>query len=116
MTYKKDIDHIKDILTSIDLINQYMIDISKHQFLINQEKQDAIINRLMIIGEATKQISNDLRQQYKNIPWKNMAVMRDILIHRYHGIDLEIVWEVIKVELLEIENDLMEISKKLKRS
>ncbi|MEJ6951703.1 HepT-like ribonuclease domain-containing protein [Natronospora cellulosivora (SeqCode)] len=84
--------------------------------MINQEKQDAVITRIMIIGEATKQISDDLRQQYQHIPWKNMAGMRDILIHRYHGIDLEIIWEVIKVELPEIENDLMKISKKLKRS
>ncbi len=90
MTSKKNIDYIQDIFTSIDLINQYMIDISKHEFLINQEKQDAVINRIMIIGEATKQISDDLRQQYQHIPWKNMAGMRDIL-----NIDItELTWKL----------------------
>ncbi|MCG8516101.1 MAG: DUF86 domain-containing protein [Halanaerobiales bacterium] len=113
MTSKKDIDYLKDILTSFNLIENYLIDISKYEFITNQEKQDAIINRLMIIGEATKQISKNLRLKYSTIPWKNMAGMSDILIHRYHGIDLEIVWEVIKVELPKYKNEINNIISQL---
>jgi len=113
MISKKDVDYLNDIIHSIDLINNYMKDITKHDFYLNQEKQDAVVNRLMIIGEAAKQLSKQFRNKYTNIPWKNMAGMRDILIHRYHGIDLEIVWEVIKVDIPKIEENLIKIYKSL---
>jgi uncharacterized protein with HEPN domain len=65
----------------------------------NQEKQDAILRRIMIIGEATKRLSPMFREEHSSIPWKEIAGMRDILSHKYDEVDLQEVWTVIKVNL-----------------
>ncbi|WP_347278331.1 DUF86 domain-containing protein [Limnothrix sp. FACHB-1088] len=64
----------------------------KDKFLKNSLIQDGVIRQLEIIGEATKQISSELRDQQSSIPWSQMAGMRDKLIHHYFGVDLETVW------------------------
>jgi uncharacterized protein with HEPN domain len=65
--------------------------------------QDAVIRNLEIIGEATKRISTDLRHQNPDIAWREMAGMRDVLIHDYFGVDLKIVWNVVEYELPKIK-------------
>jgi uncharacterized protein with HEPN domain len=56
--------------------------------------QDATIRQLEIVGEATKQLSADLRSRYPAVPWRRMAGLRDVLIHQYMGVDLDAVWEI----------------------
>jgi uncharacterized protein with HEPN domain len=120
MTERRDLDFLRDIQESISLIKRYMDNMNKEQFLMNQEKQDATINRLMIIGEATKLISSDIRNKYTSVSWKKMAGMRDIMIHRYHGIDLEIVWETINDDLddvaVKVKNIIKDLNQKNKRN
>jgi len=64
--------------------------------------QDAVIRNIEIIGESTKNLSDELRGKYPEIPWKGLAGMRDRLIHQYFGVNLDIVWNVVKEELSEI--------------
>lgn len=71
--------------------------------------QAAVIRNLEVIGEATKHISDDLRQQYTHIPWKQMAGLRDVLIHDYMGVDLEIVWNVVDKNLPAVKEQIEEI-------
>jgi len=71
--------------------------------------QDAVIHNIEIIGEATKNISEELRNKYSEIPWKGLAGMRDKLIHHYFGVNLDIVWSVVKEELPEIILKIEEI-------
>lgn len=61
--------------------------------------QDAVIRNLEIIGEATKRISKDFREQHSFVPWRKMAGLRDVLIHDYFGVDNEIIWNVIEKEI-----------------
>ncbi len=103
-------DYLLDIKTSIELINKYISGINKEEFLSNQEKQDAVVNRLQVIGEAVKNIDEVVKKKYTGIPWRQMAGMRDVLIHRYHGIDIELVWDTVNDELVLI---LEEINKML---
>lgn len=83
---------IQHILESIDLIESYTAKISKAEFLKSLQLQDAVMRRLEIIGEASKKIPARLKEQYPGIPWKRIAGMRDILIHEYFGVDMELTW------------------------
>ena len=107
---------LSHIIKSIELINQYSSDMSKNDFYMEQEKQDAIIRRLEIIGEAAKNLPQNFRKNYSNVPWKEMAGMRDILAHRYFGIDLEIAWETIQKKLPEVEPKIRKIYNSIKKN
>jgi uncharacterized protein with HEPN domain len=69
---------------------------------INDEKLSAILYQIAVIGEATKRISPEFRHQHPEIPWKNMAGMRDILVHDYDQIDIDVIWDVIQNKLPEL--------------
>ena len=95
---------IEDILESISKIEAYTKGIELDEFLNNTERQDAVLRRLEIIGEAVKKIPDEIRMQYNEIPWKQIAVMRDMLIHEYSGVSLERVWKVLSTDLQPLKN------------
>ncbi|MBI3442385.1 MAG: DUF86 domain-containing protein [Candidatus Sungbacteria bacterium] len=90
---------LKHILESIVQIGTYTHGVSKEQFLVTPQIQDAVMRRLAVIGEATKNLPNELREKYAQIPWDNIAGMRDMLIHEYFGVDTEIVWNTLEKDL-----------------
>lgn len=96
--------YLEDILDSIIKVSEYTKGLNKATFLENEEKQDAVIRRLEIIGEAAKKISTETRDKYPNIPWKEMAGMRDVLIHEYFGVSPTIVWNVVQNELAHLHH------------
>lgn len=93
---KKDKQSILDILTSINLILEYGQDANWNA--LNIKDQDAIILRFIVIGEATKRLSEDLRDRYPKIPWKQMAGLRDVIVHEYDDINLDIIRDVVELE------------------
>ncbi len=95
---KEDKVYLNHIIKSILKIETYTIR-GKAEFMESELIQDAVIRNLQIIGEATKKISNEIRQKEKDIPWREMAGLRDVLTHDYFGVDLKIVWNVIEKEL-----------------
>jgi uncharacterized protein with HEPN domain len=68
-------------------------------FFADTKTQDAVIRNIEIIGEATKNLSDALKDAHAGIPWKQIAGMRDTLIHRYFGVKLELVWQVVEADL-----------------
>jgi uncharacterized protein with HEPN domain len=82
------------MLEAIDLIDPYLRDTSFAQFAATLEKQDAVVRRLALIGEAAKGIPDDFRARYPNVPWRDMAGARDILVHQYFRIDLALAWSM----------------------
>ena len=71
--------------------------------------QDAVIRNLEIVGEATKRVSQETKEQHQEIPWRQMAGLRDVLIHDYMGISLEIVWNVVQDELPQLKTKIIEL-------
>lgn len=87
--------YLRHILECIETIEENTHS-GEQAFYRSKMIQDAVIRNLKIIGEATKRISEELRNQYPQIPWREMAGLRDVLIHDYFGIDLNIVWNVVE--------------------
>lgn len=84
--------YLRHILDAISRIGEYVQGVDEKAFYRRHLVQDGVIRQLEIIGEATKRLSSALRAAYPNIPWQDMAGMRDKLIHDYFGVDLEAVW------------------------
>lgn len=100
---KDDKVYIQHILESIELIEQYVAENTKDSFISQPQLQDAVLRRLEIIGEATKNVSADVKEQHPDVPWRLMAGMRDILIHHYFGVDIDLVWNTVKKDLPQVK-------------
>ena len=92
-------DYVQDILEAIIEVKVFTQRMGPEDFASDKKTINAVVRSLEVMGEAAKKIPDDVRQKYPDIPWRSMAGMRDKLIHEYFGIDLDIVWEVISVEL-----------------
>jgi uncharacterized protein with HEPN domain len=95
---KDDKVYLLHIMDSVKHILDYTVD-GKDSFINDHKTQDAVVRNLEIIGEAVKKLSEKLKSQHPDIPWKNIAGMRDKLIHEYFGVNLELVWDVVENEL-----------------
>ena len=99
MFKRTDGDLLSDIREAIHRITTYVTGMSYETFVGDIKTQDAVIRNLEIIGEATKNLSEQLRTEYADVPWKSMAGVRDRLVHHYFGVNLDIVWQIAAMEL-----------------
>ncbi|MAT98823.1 MAG: hypothetical protein CL608_16895 [Anaerolineaceae bacterium] len=88
----RDESYLLDILTACRLIQSFVADMDRDAFDDDLKTQSAVIRQFEILGEATKRLSEELRASQPDIPWRQMAGMRDILIHAYDHVDLDQVW------------------------
>ena len=105
----RDLNSVIDILIAARLIGQFIEGIDKEIFESDLMRQSAVIRQLEIIGEATKRLSQDFRAVYPQIPWRQMAGMRDILIHNYDDIELNEVWNVATISIPELIEQIEDI-------
>jgi len=112
MSKRRDQDYLSDILEAIKRIKIYTKGMTFSQFIKNNKTQDAVVRNIEVIGEATKHLSNEFRKKHPQVPWKEMAGIRDKMIHHYFGVNYEIVWTIVKQELTLLINQVKEISKK----
>lgn len=97
--------HIRD---AIDRVLDYIAG-GKAAFFGDRKTQDAVVRNLEVIGEAVKNLSENLRSEHPQIPWKRIAGMRDKMIHEYFGIDQDLVWEVVDRELKDLKGKVQTI-------
>ncbi len=104
---------LKDILDCIEKIDEFIAGMDFQQFNEDDKTRSAVVRKLEIIGEAVKNIPKEIRQRHREIPWVDMAGMRDKIAHFYFGIDYRIVWRVIKESLPEIKPSIQKILKEM---
>lgn len=107
---KQPIEYLKHIHDEcVYIISVITPEMTKDDFLKDETLKRAIVRSLEIIGEATKQIPIDFKMKWESINWKNMAGMRDRLIHDYMGINYSIVWDVAKNKIPELNNQIIRV-------
>ncbi len=104
-----------DIINAIERIFEFTEGMDFGEFVSDDKTASAVVRKLEIIGEATKNLPESITSKYMNVPWREMARMQDKIIHFYFGIDYEIVWKVIKERLPEIHKSIKEILQKLEK-
>ena len=95
--------YLEDILGAIGKIRRYARGLSKQGFAADDKTLDAVVRNLEVIGEAVKQLPADLRAREPGIDWQKIAGLRDLLIHQYFGIDVDILWDIIQSKLPALE-------------
>lgn len=113
MTPRKITHFLQDMIEAINAAEEFIIGQTFEDFENDQKTIFAVSRAIEIIGEAAKQIPPELCQQYKNIPWKDMAGMRDKMIHHYFGINLKILWNTVKTDLPSLKPQLTQMLKNL---
>ena len=103
--------YLKDILDAIEAIENFVEGMDFESFQKDDKTSSAVIRKFEIIGEATRNIPQDIRKAYPDIPWKEMVGFRDKLIHFYFGIKYEIVWDTIKSRLPELKTKIERVLK-----
>ena len=111
---KRDVKlYVKDILEAIKAIEKFVEGMDFESFKEDDKTSSAVIRKFEIIGEATKNIPQSIKEKYPHIPWKEMAGFRDKLIHFYFGIKYDIVWDTIKLRLPELKKNIERVLKDL---
>lgn len=101
--------YLKDIVAAMESIEAFVAGIDFEAFQADDKTASAVMRKLEIIGEAAKQVPLDVRQKYSHIPWREMAGMRDKLIHFYFGVDYSLVWRAITERVPEIKREIQHI-------
>ena len=101
--------YISDILDCIHYIADFIGESDYDEFISDNKTSSAVILKLIVIGEATKNVPGTIREKYPDVPWKSVTGLRDKIAHGYFGIDYEIIWEVIKSQLPKLEPRIAEI-------
>jgi len=101
--------YIDDILEAARKIEEYVEGLTFDDFAQDSKTIDAVIRNFEIIGEAGKEVPEEIKAKYPDIPWREMAGMRDKLIHAYFGVKIEVVWQTIKQRLPEIKRIIEKI-------
>ena len=99
---------LRDIVDAIEAIEAYSVS-SYDEFLADGKTQDAILYNLIIIGEAANQISDEFQERHNTIPWSSMIGTRNIIIHGYDQVKLQIVWKILQRDLETLKSEIAKI-------
>ncbi len=107
--------YIKDVIEYIERAEDHIKGLGFEQFLGDNKTCDAVVRCIEVIGEATKNVSPEIREKYPSIPWRDMAGMRDKVIHGYFIADFEEVWLTVKEDILKLKSLLKKVLEDLEK-
>lgn len=93
------LDYLDDILDGVEKIKRYTREMTYEEFVDDSKTVDAVLRNFEVIGEVAKNVPDEIRQEYDDVPWSEMTGMRDKLIHGYATVELQIVWTTIQEEV-----------------
>ena len=102
---KREVLYLTHIVDAIDRIFEFTVD-GKEHFFSDRKTQDAVIRNFEIVGEATRRLSQDFRNTYPDVPWRELGGFRDVLIHKYDRVDLVLVWKRIDLDLTSLQSQV----------
>ena len=108
---RRDLLFLKDIINVMNKIFNYTENMTKEDFKKDERTVDAVLRNIEIIGEAANKLSKEIYEENENVYWGRMIGLRNIVIHEYFGVDLNIIWQVITVNLPETKPKIEEILK-----
>lgn len=103
---------LDEMLAAIARIERYAADLDRAAFLADEKTADAVARNLEVLGEAAARLPQDIRSDARQIPWSRIVGLRNRIVHEYFGIDLEIVWEIVRRDLPALRNDLQELRRR----
>jgi uncharacterized protein with HEPN domain len=106
---RSSLEYLRQILDETMYLTDHAQGLSKEQFMQDETLQRAFVRSLEVIGEATKNISAELRHEYSHIDWRAIAGMRDRLIHHYFGVDYDIVWDAVINKIPSLQQEIQQI-------
>lgn len=101
---------LKHILEEIEYLQKKSSQLTFEEFINDEDLKRSFVRSLEVIGEATKNLSQDFRNKHTQVRWKDIAGLRDILIHHYFGVDYKSVWDIIKNKIPELKRQIQEIA------
>ena len=101
---------LEDIRAAMARINRYTIGLDRETFLADEKTVDAVVRNLEIIGEAARRLPDQFKQAHLEIPWPQIAGLRNRIVHDYFGLDLHLIWHILHADLKDLEMRLTDVS------
>jgi len=106
---KDDSVYLLHIMDAFVQIERYTDGVSHDDFMENSLLQDGVIRQLEIMGEASRSLSEDIRNDYPHIPWRQMIGLRNRMIHAYFNVNLQIIWEIVKGDIPDLKQKMKQL-------
>ena len=103
--------YLEEIIEAIEIIKEFVADKAKETFVNDKKTISAVLWQLVTIGEAIGQLPEEVKNKHKTIPWQEIKDFRNVVVHKYHEVDIDELWDIITKELEPLEKEVEKMQK-----